>query len=79
LREFNDLCVNEMTELDCDNSQDDSRFDELADCDKSHENVLYNDVENAMIVQQQILLLWVLYHFTLMQRVALVSFQYRIV
>jgi len=34
LGELIDLCDNEMTELDYDNSQDDSSFDEPADCDK---------------------------------------------
>jgi len=43
--ELLDLCGNEMTELDCDNSQDDSSLDELADCDKSQENVLHDDVQ----------------------------------
>jgi len=45
-----------MTELDCDNSQDDSSSDELADCDKLQENVIHDDVQIAiMTVQQQML------------------------
>jgi len=40
-----DFCGNEMTELYCDNSQYDSTFDKMADCDNSQENVLHDDVD----------------------------------
>jgi len=38
------LCGNDMTDIDCDNSQNDSTVEKLADCDNSQENVLHIDV-----------------------------------
>jgi len=40
-----DLCGNDMTELDCENSQYNSTVEKLADCDNSQENVLHGDVD----------------------------------
>ena len=39
-----DLCGNDMTDIDCDNSQNDSTVEKLADCDNSQENVPHIDV-----------------------------------
>jgi len=48
MRDLLDLCGNEMTELDYDNSQYDSTFDKLADCDNSAAHVVHGaaDIQN---------------------------------
>jgi len=36
--DLHDLCGNDMTDVDCDNSQNDSTVENLADCDNSQDN-----------------------------------------
>ena len=43
-----DLCGNDMTDVDCDNSQNNSTVEKLADCDNSQENMPHIDVDNQV-------------------------------
>jgi len=74
-----DLCGNEMTDIDCDNSQNDSTVEKLADCDNSQENVLHGDVDIQINNSTKANFVVVGLHCCpLMQIAAVASFQYRI-
>jgi len=76
LGDLHDLCGNDMTDIDCDNSQNDSTVENLADCDNSQDNVSEIDanidvnVISLMIQKLPILQLWVRHHCSVMTIVA---------
>ena len=69
--DLHDLCGNDMTDIDCDNSQNDSTVENLADCDNSQDNA--SEIDANIDVNDQFddtelpsLQLWVQHHCSVM-------------